>query len=87
MESVKCEIRLLFIRQRSAKEKEAVRPGIKRGGGGAYTSLIYSAVMWHLDKNDNGSLGNFNESNEILDSEKDPREKLPAMGEKHSLTF
>lgn len=32
MESVKCEIRLLFIRQRSAKEKEAVRPGIKQGG-------------------------------------------------------
>lgn len=33
-----------------------------------------------MDKNDNGSLGNFNESNEILDSGKDPREKLSAMG-------
>ena len=30
---MKCEIRLLFIRQCSAKEKEAVRPWIKRAGG------------------------------------------------------
>lgn len=35
MESVKCEIRLLFIRQCSIKGKEAVRPWIKQGGGGS----------------------------------------------------
>lgn len=34
MESVKCEIRLLFIRQCSIKGKEAVRPWIKQGGVG-----------------------------------------------------
>lgn len=34
MESVKCEIRLLFIRQCNIKGKEAVRPWIKQGGGG-----------------------------------------------------
>lgn len=42
IESVKCEIRLLFIRQCSIKEKEAVRPWIKRG---KHTSLIYSAIL------------------------------------------
>lgn len=66
MESVKCEIRLLFIRQCSVREKEAVRSGIKQGES---TSLIYSAVMWHLVKNDNNSLSNDNESNESLDTE------------------
>jgi len=66
MESVKCEIRLLFIRQRSAKEKEAVRCRIKQG---EHTSLIYSVALWHLVKNDNNSLNNDNESNESLDTE------------------
>lgn len=45
MESVKYEIRLLFIQQHSAKEKEAVCPGIKQGA--AHTLLIYSAVLRH----------------------------------------
>lgn len=66
MESVECEIRLLFIQQNSAVEKEAVHPGIKHGG--AHTSPIYSITLWHLVETDTSSFDNDNVSNESVET-------------------